>query len=84
MEFRELRTFCIVAKLGSISAAARSLNLGQPAATKHLKKLEDELGVELLFRGRRPIQLTAAGTALLEMASPLVEGIGALDSFTNR
>ena len=82
MEFRELRTFCIVAKLGSISAAARSLNLGQPAATKHLKKLEGELGVELLFRGRRPIQLTAAGTALLEMASPLVEGIGALESFT--
>ena len=82
MEFRELRTFCIVAKLGSISAAARSLNLGQPAATKHLKKLEDELGVELLFRGRRPIQLTAAGTALLEVASPLVEGIGALESFT--
>ena len=38
MEFRELRTFCIVAKLGSVSAAARSLNLGQPAATKHLKK----------------------------------------------
>ncbi len=82
MEFRELRTFCIVAKLGSISAAARSLNQGQPAATKHLKKLEEELGVELLFRGRRPIQLTAAGTALLEMASPLVEGIGALESFT--
>ena len=82
MEFRELRTFCAVVKLGSISAPARSLNLGQPAATKHLKKLEEELGVELLFRGRRPIQLTAAGTALLEIAGPLVEGINALESFT--
>lgn len=82
MEFRELRTFCIVSKLGSISAAARFLNLGQPAATKHLKKLEGELGVELLFRGRRPIQLTSAGAALLEVVNPLVEGISALESFT--
>ena len=41
LDFRELRTFCAVAKLGSISAAARALDLGQPAATKHLKKLED-------------------------------------------
>ena len=82
MEFRELRTFCIVSKLGSVSAAAHFLNLGQPAATKHLKKLEGELGVELLFRGRRPIQLTSAGAALLEVVNPLVEGISALESFT--
>ena len=41
VDFRELRTFCAVAKLGSISAAARALDLGQPAATKHLKKLEE-------------------------------------------
>ena len=81
MDFRELRTFCTVAKLGSISAAARALDLGQPAATKHLKKLEEEVGVDLLLRGKRPIQLTAAGTVLLEMAGPLVEGVTALESF---
>ena len=81
MEFRELRTFCAVARLGSISAAARALDLGQPAATKHLKKLEEEVGVDLLLRGKRPIQLTAAGTVLLEMAGPLVEGMGALETF---
>lgn len=81
MEFRELRTFCAVARLGSISAAARALDLGQPAATKHLKKLEEEAGVDLLVRGKRPIQLTAAGTVLLEMAGPVVEGVAALESF---
>ncbi len=81
MDFRELRTFCTVAKLGSISAAARALDLGQPAATKHLKKLEEEVGVSLLQRGKRPIQLTTAGTVLLEMAGPLVEGMAALESF---
>ena len=81
LDFRELRTFCAVAKLGSISAAARALDLGQPAATKHLKKLEEEVGTDLLLRGKRPIQLTTAGTVLLEMAGPLVEGMGALESF---
>ena len=81
VDFRELRTFCAVAKLGSISAAARALDLGQPAATKHLKKLEEEVGTDLLLRGKRPIQLTTAGTVLLEMAGPLVEGMGALESF---
>ena len=55
VDFRELRTFCAVAKLGSISAAARALDLGQPAATKHLKKLEEEVGTDLLLRGKRPI-----------------------------
>lgn len=81
MEYRELRTFCAVARLGSISAAARALDLGQPAATKQLKKLEEEVGVDLLLRGKRPIQLTAAGTVLLEMAGPLVEGMASLESF---
>ena len=81
LDFRELRTFCAVAKLGSISVAARALDLGQPAATKHLKKLEEEVGTDLLLRGKRPIQLTTAGTVLLEMAGPLVEGMGALESF---
>ena len=82
MEFRELRTFCTVAKLRSISAAARVLDLGQPAASKHLRKLEEEVGQELLVRGKRPTQLTAAGTLLLEMAGPLVEGMMALESFS--
>ena len=81
LDFWELRTFCAVAKLGSISGAARALNLGQPAATKRLKKLEEEVGMELLHLGKRPVQLTTAGAVLLEMAGPLVEGMGALESF---
>ena len=81
LDFREPRTFCAVAKLGSISGAGRTLNPGQPAATNHLKKLEEEVGMELLLRGKRPVQLTTAGAVLLEMAGPLVEGMGALESF---
>ena len=77
LDFWELRTFCAVAKLGSISGAARALNLGQPAVTKRLKKLEEEVGMEMIHRGKRPVQLTTAGAVLLEMAGPLVEGMGA-------
>ena len=81
LDFRELRTFYAVAKLGSISGAARALNLGQPAATKRLKRLEEEVGMELIHRGKRPVQLTTAGAVPLEIAGPLVEGMGALKSF---
>ena len=81
MDFRELRTFCAVAKLGSISGAARALNLGQPAATKHLKKLEEEVGTDLLLRGQAAHPAHDGRAVLLEMAGPLVEGMGALESF---
>ena len=37
--------------------------------------------MELILRGKRPVQLTTAGAVLLEMAGPLVEGMGALESF---
>ena len=78
MEIRELRSFCIAAKLRSISKAAEYLDIGQPAVTTHVKKLEDELGTALFDRVKRPIQLTLAGTTLFNLATPLVEGIDGL------
>jgi DNA-binding transcriptional LysR family regulator len=78
VELRELKTFCSVARLGSISKAAEHLDIGQPAATMHIKKLEQELGVLLFDRVRRPIQLTVAGEKLYELARPLVEAVDSL------
>ncbi len=78
MELRELKSFCIAAKLRSVSKAAERLGIGQPTVTTHIKKLEEEFGVALFDRVKRPIQLTLAGTALAEMASPLVEGVDEL------
>ena len=40
MDLRELRSFCVAAKLRSISKAAEYLNIGQPVVTTHVKKLE--------------------------------------------
>lgn len=75
MELRELRSFCVAARLRSISKAAEQLGVGQPTVTTHIKKLERELAVTLFDRVKRPIQLTSAGITLAELATPLVEGI---------
>ena len=78
MELRQLRSFCTTAKLRSITRAAERMEIGQPTVTTHIKKLEDELGAALFDRLRRPIQLTPIGSALAQLATPLVEGIDAL------
>lgn len=78
MELRELRSFCAAAKLKSISKAAEYLDIGQPAVTTHIKKLEQETGMILFDRVRRPIQLTLSGKTLAEIAEPLVQGIDTL------
>lgn len=78
MELRELRSFCMAARLRSMSKAAERLDLGQPTVTSHVRKLEEELGMTLFDRLRRPILLTLAGEKLAELATPLVEGIDSL------
>ena len=78
MELKELRTFTTAARLRSISKAAEQLEIGQPTATTHIKKLEDEIGALLFDRVKRPIQLTLAGTTLARLATPLLDGIQAL------
>ena len=78
MELRELRSFCVAARVRSISKAADILGIGQPTVTTHVQKLEAEVGTVLFDRVKRPIQLTTAGETLAKLASPLVDGIDAL------
>jgi len=63
-----LRPFLAVARAGTISAAARELAVSQPAVTKSVRKLEEQLGVPLFDRRARGMALTASGTALLAHA----------------
>jgi DNA-binding transcriptional LysR family regulator len=65
---RQLRTFLAVTESGSVSAAARSLNLTQPAASQQLRELERALSVRLLDRAGGKMVPTAAGQALLDPA----------------
>src|SRR5882724_10694147 len=68
MELRHLRYFAAVAHYLNYSEASRRLHVAQPAISQTILDLEDELGVKLLLRTKRTVQLTAAGTAFLREA----------------
>ena len=78
--FKPLRAFCQVARLGSVSRAAETLYLSQPAVTLQLQALERELGQPLFERSGRRLALSREGEALYELARPLVEGIDGLET----
>ena len=75
MAIRELVSFYHVARLRSVSKAARFLEIGQPTVTTHVQKIEKEFGVLLFDRIKRPIQLTSDGVTFYELAKPIVEGL---------
>ena len=62
---RKLRYFVTVVEFGSFTKAADALHITQPALSRQVKQLEEELGVELLLREGRGIRITDAGEALL-------------------
>ena len=68
MELRHLRYFAAVAAHGSFSRAANQLHLTQPALSRQVKSLEDEIGVALIVRGQNTISLTSAGEDFYEEA----------------
>jgi LysR family transcriptional regulator, hca operon transcriptional activator len=69
MELRHLRYFVAVAEEGSLThAAERRLHTAQPSLSRQIRDLELEVGVKLLDRGARGIELTAAGRTFLDHA----------------
>ena len=68
MDTKRLEYFCTIAEQGQISRAAKILNISQPPLSRHLKELEDELGVELIIRKGHIWQVTEAGKVLYERA----------------
>lgn len=72
MELRHLRYFTAVATHGSFNQAAASLHLTQPALSRQVKDLEDELGVPLLKRGKNAVTLTEAGELFYDEARDLL------------
>jgi len=63
-----MEMFVRIVEGGSFSAAARDLNMGQPAVSKAIASLEDRLGVRLLVRSTRRLSPTEAGVAFYERA----------------
>ena len=75
---RQLRAFCHAARHGSITQAAESLGLSQPAVSLHVRELENELDAVLFDRGGPGVALTSAGRRLCELVEPLVRGMDGL------
>jgi DNA-binding transcriptional LysR family regulator len=73
VSIRDLRTFLAIAESGSFAAASRSVRRTQSAVTVQMKALEDEFGILLFDRARRPPVLSPGGRAFLPRAIEAVE-----------
>ena len=78
MSIRDLRTFLAIAEGGSFAAAARTVHRTQSAVTVQMKSLEDELGVTLFDRSKRPPVLNDVGRAFVPRATEVVVAYGRL------
>jgi LysR family transcriptional regulator, benzoate and cis,cis-muconate-responsive activator of ben and cat genes len=72
MELRQLRYFVAVAETGNISSAAKKIFLTQPALSRQIKALENEIGQCLLERRAHSVHLTPVGEGLLREARELL------------
>lgn len=75
-----MEVFASVAALGSLSAAARKLDISQTMATKHVAALEARLGVKLFYRTTRRLSLTEAGRVYLEAVERILGDVDEADS----
>jgi len=72
MDLKPLKFFVAVAEQGSFTRAAEQLRLAQPAISIAIRKLEEEVGLQLLNRKDRSITLTAAGAVFLQHAKTIL------------
>lgn len=68
MDFKQLRTFLAIVETGNVTKAAGLLHIVQPAVSRQLRLLEEDVGSALFDRTRRGMQLTPAGKTLVEYA----------------
>ncbi len=80
MELAKLRYFYTVAKLGHVTRAAEEIHIAQPALTKAIKQLEEELDAPLFYKQGRNIRLTPFGVYLQGKIQPILAQIDAIPS----
>ena len=84
MELRHLRYFVAVAEEKNFTRAAKRLFIAQPPLSRQIQQLEEELGVELIEKGSRPLRLTEAGRFFHAHAQELLAKAAELKSMTQR
>ncbi len=75
MDLKQLRALTTVAETGNVTRAATLLNIVQPALSRQLRLLEEDLGVTLFERGRRGMELTPAGRRMLDHARQILDQV---------
>ena len=75
MDLKQLRAFITVAETGNVTRASSLLNLVQPAVSRQLRMLEEDLGTELFDRSRHGMQLTPSGKTMLEYAHRILNDV---------
>lgn len=75
MDLRSIQYFVRIADLGSLTRAAGHLHVAQPALSRHIRRLEEELDVELFSRSPRGVRLTSAGQLLYEHAQRILRDV---------
>lgn len=81
--YSELEFFILLARHGSLSAAARALDITPPAATMRLAAIEERLGVRLANRNTRRISLTSEGEIYLQHATRLLAELQEMDEIVS-
>ena len=81
IELYELRQLAAFAEAGTLSEAAEVLHLSQPALSRNMKKLEEDLGISLFERSKNKLELNKNGEYALELARKLLDDA---DSFITR
>lgn len=85
MDLRHLRYFVAIAEEGSVTvAAAKRLHTAQPSLSRQMRDLEAELGCELMIRGAKGIELTAAGRVFLDHSRVVLLQVEAAIEATRR
>lgn len=75
MEMRQLKYFVEIAQRGSFSRAAKSLAIAQPALSRQIRLLEEDLGGPLLYRNGRGVTMTSAGEIFLVHAREMLSQV---------
>ncbi|AEI43692.1 LysR family transcriptional regulator [Paenibacillus mucilaginosus] len=75
IDLKQLTYFVAVAESGSFTQAARSLHITQPSLSKMVRLLEEDLGVQLIDRSAKKIELTDAGRSILQSAKGILQSV---------
>jgi DNA-binding transcriptional LysR family regulator len=84
VELRHLRYFAAVARERNFTRAAEKLHIAQPPLSRQVQQLEDELGIDLIEPGSRPLRLTEAGRLFYEQAVQVLERIDEMKAMVGR